>query len=79
MSDSRWISINDGLPLAADDPCLATDGDRVDIVSYVDWARRWESWDSEGNCAVNLNRITHWMPLPELPTAALERREETGT
>jgi len=72
----KWIPVEEGLPPEGEGDVLASDGDRVDICYYTPWNRKWHSTDSDGECAVNRDRITHWMPLPEPPARLLAEGKE---
>lgn len=76
----KWISVEDRLPDS--DNFLGTDGKVVFAAYYCDLDKPgryrvggWENcYDCGGISCVSLNessanikKITHWMPLPELP------------
>lgn len=69
----NWISVNDGLP-GFEVPVLITDGIKISMV-YRDLQSDGrvfcitEGCHSNDSCwpDVDEEKITHWMPLPELP------------
>ncbi len=78
----KWISVKDRLPEATKDSytdtdscdVLATDGSEIMIAYYTRWIAHdiieKQTWhDLEDN---ELEIITHWMPLPELPFATTD-------
>lgn len=64
----KWNLLSDGFP-KEDEIVLVTDGKSLSLVSwtgehwhgegYVDWG--------ESESSVDTDRISHWMPAPELP------------
>ncbi len=68
---AEWISVEDRLPaeegyyLVCIDNCGEIKMEVMELVKYrnsFNWANHIWSWWQE------FNTITHWMPLPELPT-----------
>lgn len=68
-----WISVSDRLPTDRRD-YLLTDGEHCYVGHYRPDAKAWDHWILgwvQQCCAdgsVEDVNITHWMPLPELPT-----------
>ncbi len=60
---SEWISVKDRLPTVCDD-YLVTDWEFHEI-AHFNLSGVWDIYD--GGSPVRSERITHWMPLPELP------------
>ena len=58
----KWISVEDGLP-KDERTVLAANNETVRTSYYIREDGAWGSLDS----AFWNDRITHWMPLPELP------------
>jgi hypothetical protein len=60
---SNWISVKDRLPTVCDD-YLVTDGNFYAMAMF----NLSGVWDIDDDFSVLINdRVTHWMPLPELP------------
>lgn len=63
-----WISVNDRLPesMIYDCPCfLVTDGSLIHMAYFVE--NEWLFADSGQAKDKMFYKVTHWMPLPELP------------
>lgn len=61
---SEWISVKDRLPKDGQKALIIHQGD-IDLAIYEDLF-----WDySPQNIEINMvqDKITHWMPLPEVP------------
>jgi len=61
----KWISVKDGLP--PEDKCwvlVYADG-AMNCMAYFDG--RWVDWVGATAHNINVNDITHWMPLPVSP------------
>lgn len=72
----KWISVKDRKP-RIDENVLATDGCLVTRVQYIERLKfnstekcsYWMFFSSGcGCCDTYLENVTHWMPLPELPS-----------
>lgn len=64
----EWIFVNKGLP-ACYIPVLVTDGQSIACAFrdvYGDWIPNETEAYEEGTY-LTLNKITHWMVLPDLP------------
>lgn len=68
----EWISIEDGLPEIDENVLIY--GESIGIICsfYIkdknDKLKIWYVYDGgESNMAIPFSRVTHWMPLPELP------------
>ena len=70
-----WISVNDRLPDKYDYPCfLVTDGSLIHMAYFVE--NEWLFADSGQAKDKMFYKVTHWMPLPELPEPKKALREE---
>jgi hypothetical protein len=58
----NWISVKDRLP---DGECIAIGEQDLIMIGYLEYVSR-KGWICENDFEV-LERITHWMPLPEPP------------
>lgn len=59
----EWISVEERLPEAADNPVLGYDD--MSNMSFMAWYRPIsKEWEGFSGFPV---KITHWMPLPEPP------------
>ena len=77
MNKSKWIAIEDRLP-EVDVSVLVcgrarwADGGPVVSVASLEWKKGWGDaewgtrWCSVG-CEWDMDTITHWQPLPDLP------------
>lgn len=59
MTDRTWISVDDRLPERGIDVLACYEVTREVAWLHVD--------DGEWTSMAPLGRVTHWMPLPELP------------
>lgn len=73
---SRWISVKDKLPNKTSSYLVVLDGEDIDIRLFNSKEDPYQTWSSMLNKFIVLNsrgewqstnRVTHWMPLPELP------------
>ena len=62
MPPPAWIPVTERLPLL-NTPVLATDGIEVDISWMYGVPPRWVI----SYTAINEDKLTHWMPLPQTP------------
>lgn len=66
----RWISVEEKLPETQTAVMLVLQrdggGTRIAIGYRAHWTPARYYIDG-GSCAVDANRVTHWMPLPEPP------------
>lgn len=58
----KWIPVTERLPLL-NTPVLATDGIEVDISWMYGVPPRWIT----NYTAIDEDKLTHWMPLPQTP------------
>jgi len=58
----RWISVTERLPCLTT-PVLVTDGIEVDIAWMYGVPPRWIT----SYTAIDEDKLTHWMPLPQTP------------
>lgn len=63
---SKWIKCSERMP---DDfvDVLVTDGARVEVM-WFDRDGYWDSWVEPRSVTIDSEDVTHWMPLPELPS-----------
>lgn len=76
---NKWISVKSGLlpPIEEDYyawnrsiDVLATDGRVIYLVYAMYWKDEWDNkteWRISGRDGYDLDNVTHWMYLPELP------------
>ena len=57
----RWIPVEERLPENEQDTLCCFDDGFMATATYMDEYKDWELWQDAGN-------VTHWMPLPELPS-----------
>jgi len=69
---SPWISVKDKLP--DDNDVLVTDGNFTDLAIIRRTENGW-FWDVYGE-DVEVDEITHWMPIPKLPKKNNRMRRE---
>lgn len=79
---TKWISTLDRLPELGV-KALVTDGQRMAVCKswiHPDTKKyAWECTCSSSLCQEDLDEITHWMPLPELPVRIfLDQKENTN-
>lgn len=66
----RWIPVEERLPETQTTVMLALKRDGGGIRIAIGYRAHWTParyYIDGGNCAVDENRVTHWMPLPEPP------------
>lgn len=73
---SEWISVNDRLPNETQNYLVVLNNEFIDIRFFNSKNDPYQTWsfmlnkflfvDDEGEWR-STNRVTHWMPLPELP------------
>ena len=73
---SKWISVNDRLPNETQGFLVVLDNEDVDIRLFNSKNEPYQTWssmldkflflDNKGEWH-STDRVTHWMPLPELP------------
>ena len=71
----NWISVEDELPSAGGMylVCKSAGGfDASCIVCMCKWRLRMH-YGFEWGCEADMDRVTHWMPLPELPEGEKEK------
>lgn len=61
-----WNSVNDRLP-SDDRRVLGSDGENQEIVCCINSDYEWVSATGDYGKFMSLNKVTHWMDLPELP------------
>ena len=79
--NSQWISVDDRLPgdelehhlRGGGIKVLVTNGEHIYVASYWNWWPEGE-WKREGS--PRYVRITHWMPLPLLPSQIEEQERQ---
>lgn len=73
---ARWISVKDELPDKTCSYLVVLDGEYIDTLLFNSKKNPYQTWSSTLNKFIVLNsrgewqstnRVTHWMPLPELP------------
>lgn len=64
--EREWIPVTERLPLL-NTPVLATDGIEVDISWMYGVPPRWIT----SYTAIDEDKLTHWMPLPQTPKEGL--------
>lgn len=74
-----WISIKERLPSETEDYLVVLDNEYIDIrffnsktdrrVTYYSMLNKFLFLDNKGDWHTE-DRVTHWMPLPELPSGA---------
>lgn len=73
---NEWISVNDRLPNETQDYLVVLNNEDIDILLFNSKNDPYQTWssmlnkflfsDSKGEWH-STDRVTHWMPLPELP------------
>ena len=74
---TTWVSVEDRLPesMIYDYPCfLVTDGSLIHMAYFVE--NEWMFADSGQAKDKMFYKVSHWMPLPELPEHKKALREE---
>jgi hypothetical protein len=80
---THWISVKDRLPLEEGTYLVVTKRDENPLnitIEIADCIERWQTiWDSLDRVLQYLDKtpsfsdeVTHWMPLPELPTKSVD-------
>lgn len=78
---TEWISVNDRLPNETQDYLVVLNNEDIDIRLFNSKNDPYQTWSSMLNKFLfvdnkgewhSTDRVTHWMPLPELPN--FERR-----
>lgn len=65
QEDRRWIPVAERLPEESGMYIVTANDGHVQRVSFVLWQKKNRVWNLVG--ARSYWRVTHWMPLPELP------------
>lgn len=71
VDEVKWISVEDRLPEDRILHCLVFNGKDAEYMQCVfiaTWFKESNSFTNYSEKLVGLNRITHWQPLPPLPT-----------
>lgn len=63
ITQSGWVSVEDRLPEESDDYLVCTEGTDMFICYYLKSENVWDMSDYP----YITEKISHWMPLPELP------------
>ena len=64
-SAHEWISVLDRLPEESSMYIVTANDGHAHRVSFVQWQKKNRMWNLTG--ARSYWRVTHWMPLPDLP------------
>lgn len=70
---SEWISVEDDMPIYGDPVLIVGNGVTQHVTYMRDGADDEPDWfepyffDHDDDFKVDLNKVTHWMPLPEPP------------
>lgn len=69
----KWISVEERLPDIDAEVLIYTDEGLYDVAQYSGGERFW-TLERNPVCWVTASGVTHWMPLPEPPTAGAKPR-----
>lgn len=64
IHSAAWISVEDKMP-NEDMTALVTDG--KEFIFIGEYFKETNHWGLDGTALINMDKVTHWMYLPELP------------
>ena len=71
----EWISVDDRLPDYFTSVLVWCPGNKCIYAAYRNARQEWYTFDDTIAGHVVVNMVTHWMPMPEPPEAALKGGE----
>ena len=67
LEQGKWISVKERLPRDGETVLVFDQIEQISTMTYCIDGMYGKSWEDDYEQAINLDWITHWMPLPEVP------------